>query len=271
MNAAAKAFQRGAGADPNLSREAYDALDRVNFSSLKHFAKSPAHYLAAKQQPRDSAAMQRGRCVHIACLEPHRFASEVVVFDGATRRGKEWERFEAANLGKEILTAKEYEGVEATAIAVRGSLQAMKYLSAGQGEVSVLWESCGHSLKSRLDWVSELALVDLKSTRDASPEGFGRECQTHGTHIQAAFYSDAWEQKTGERRPYVLVAAEPTFPHPVQVYRVPEPLLELGRHIYQGWLRQLDECRKANVWPGYAADELDLILPRWATFTETGD
>lgn len=247
-----------------LSREEYDRLDRTNFSALKHMARSPAHYLAAKKEPRDSASMKRGRAVHIACLEPHKFKDEVVVFDGDRRAGKAWEAFEAAHASKEILTAKEYAVVEASACAVRTSPLAMKYLQDGQAEQTILWEHMGFQLKARLDWISPLALADLKSTKDASLDGFGREVMTYQTLPQCAWYRDAHEFVTGERRPFVLIPVEATYPHAVQVYKISEAQLELGRFVYRGWLEKLARCLESNAWPGYSETEVDLILPSWA-------
>ncbi len=254
----------------DMAREAYDAVQAERFSSLKHFAKSPAHYRAALSEQRDSASMQRGRCVHVACLEPHKFASEVIVYPGATRRGKEWEAFERAHAAKEILTAAEYAVVEASAISVRSSSQAAPYLDGGKGEVSVLWECMGVPLKSRIDWVADCgALVDLKNTKDASPGGFGREVANFQTIAQASFYTDAWFAATGEPLPYALIAVEAASPHVTQVYRIPDHLLAIGREQYRGWLKSLIQCRETGRWDSYATGELELQMPNWFFPQET--
>lgn len=251
-------------ATPELAREAYDALERERFSTLKHFAKSPAHYLEAKAAKFDSAAMLRGRCVHLAVLEPAKLRTEVVLFGGSSRRGKEWERFEADNKGKEILLGSELYAVERAARAVRESKQAAPYLEAGRAEVTVLWESMGVKLKSRLDWVADCGVIlDLKSTKDASPSGFPKEVANYQTLAQAAFYVDAWKHATGESLPYVLLAVEASAPFAVQTYRVPEHLLEVGRIQYRSWLATLSRCLKTGVWEAYAPGELELVMPLW--------
>ncbi len=250
----------------DLSREAYDAIEAVNFSTLKHLAQSPAKYRYALDNDRpDTDALRRGRVTHLACLEPDRLPSAVVVFEGARRAGKEWDAFEKANAGKEILTLKEFEQVKAISLAVRNSPQVAPYLEDGRGEVSVTWETNGVACKGRMDWLAGCgAIVDLKTTKDASPLGFPREVLNYKTHAQAAFYSDGYAAATGDVLPYLLIAVEPVAPFAVQVYRVPPRVLSLGREMYLSWMATLIECRRENRWPGYGQGELDLVLPAWA-------
>ena len=73
-----------------MRREEYEAIDAVNWSTLKVLGKSPAHYLQrmAGEESEDTEARQRGRVLHMAVFEPERFARSVVVYPDA-RRGKE--------------------------------------------------------------------------------------------------------------------------------------------------------------------------------------
>lgn len=259
-----------------LTREQYDALDRVNFSTLKLIGISPAHYQhrMTTGDSDDTDARARGRCVHLAILEPEKFKEQVVVWDGGTRRGKDWEGFKARNVDKEILKEEAHAEVLAIAKAVRSSMQAAPYLVSGQSEVAVLWDHvvpeigglAGYRIKckSLLDRVTPVALVDLKSSRDASPDGFGRECANYEAVVQAAFYSDGYRAATGSSLPYVLLASEAAAPYVVQAYRVTEEQLELGRETYRAWLDRLNLCRQEKAWPGYAETEMDLVLPPWA-------
>lgn len=262
----------------NLPREKYDRISRVHWSTLKLLGKSPAHYLAAiTEGTKDSAPKKVGRGTHLAVIEPERFRSECVLWDGGRRASKKWDAFVTEHAHREILTETEWAQCMSLQRAVRGNKVASKYLEGGKGEVSVLWE---HSslpiggipgftveLKGRLDFISNAGvLVDLKTTRDASPEGFGRECFKYRYHTQAALYRDGYFAATGEWLPYYLVAAETTAPFVVQVYRVPERLLAIGREEYVNLLSRLELCRSESHWPGYFDGEGELELPRWATF-----
>lgn len=263
------------GLHPSVSREAYDKLSRTNWSSLKHLGRSPAHYRHNQFNGRtDTTALRLGRAAHLAVLEPERYRAECAVWDGGRRAGNAWEAFKEAHKGYDILTEDEHAQCLALAAAVRANTNAAPYLSGGRAEVTALWTDAVYGLdcKARLDFEASVrALVDLKTTRDASPEGFAREALRFQLHVQAAFYCDGYEAATGQRLPYVLVAVEKEPPHVVQVYRVPEAILALGRETYRELLGQLADCRRESRWPGYASGELELTLPRWAVPQEDED
>lgn len=259
-----------------VPRGEYNRLDRVNWSTLKHIGKSPAHYRHHLVTPDDGDTDGRalGRAVHLAVFEPERFAREVVAYDGR-RAGKAWEAFEEEHLGREILPARAHAHCLELQKAARSNAGAAKYLSGGKGERTLLWHHESGAIgaldgykfgcKGRVDFIANCgALVDLKTTRDASPDGFGRACATYEYHAQAAFYADGYRALTGQELPYVLVAVETTAPFVVQVYRVPDEILELGRDRYRSLLDLLNLCRRESEWPGYGESELELTLPRWA-------
>lgn len=271
------------GVHPKMTRAQYDALARTNFSTLKHIGRSPLHFRAQELRldETDTNARKLGRVRHLAIFEPEQFKAEVAVWRGGARRGKEWGAFEDAHPDKEIITESEYEAIVVLAHAVRSDATAAKYLQGGRSEVSVLWTQTAPALggvpgyrfdcKGRLDFVGARAIVDLKSCKDASPPAFGRHVWNYKAHVQAAWYSDGYFAATGQRLPYVLIAVESAAPFAVQVYRVPEPIIELGRDEYRGWLDRLNFCRTENQWPGYADAELDLELPTWAMPSEGED
>lgn len=257
-----------------LQRKDYDAIERVNFSTLKAMAKSPAHYRhGLVAPPEDTDAKKLGRAVHLAAFEPERFQRAIAVWDGGTRKGKDWDKFCEQNVGKELLTEAEHKKCIAIQAAVRADARAMHYVSGGRGEVSFLWTVEGGEganayrieCKGRIDFDAREAVVDLKSTKDGSPEGFAKQVVNLGYDVQAPWYVDGYFLATKIRKPYVIVAVENTPPHVVQVYRVPDQVLELGRQKYRAWIDRLAWCREHAIWPGYSDGvELDLELPRWA-------
>lgn len=257
-----------------LSREEYERVNAVNWSTLKHLATSPAHYQhALTAQDKDTPAKKMGRVAHLAAFEPDIFRASVAIWTGGRRAGNEWKAFCAENKGRELLTEEEHEQCLSIQRAVRNDPVAKKYLVGGQAEVAVQW---AHRLpagglpaediacKARLDFLGRAAIADLKLTRDASPAAFGRQVWSYCYHAQAAFYVDGALAATGRRLPYVMVAVETREPWIVQVYVVPEEILELGRERYRDLLERLAYCRAENHWPGYADTELSLELPRWA-------
>jgi hypothetical protein len=261
------------GLYPAIPRAEYDHIERDSFSALKAISKSPAHYRhCLTTPPEDTDPKKVGRVVHLAAFEPERFRNRVAVWDGAARRGKDWEAFCERNQDKELLTLAEYEKCIAIQKAVRADPVAMQYVSKGRGEVSLLWKmQKGEGVnaytihaKGRIDFDAQAALVDLKTTKDAAPEAFGRQFFSLHYDAQSAWYQDGYLLATGERKPYVIVAVENVEPFVVQVYRVPGRALELGREKYQLWLDRLAWCRETSQWPGYSEyQELELSIPRW--------
>jgi len=265
------------GIYPDVAREQYDSIDRSNFSLLKLMKWSPAHYKHALVTPvPDSDAKKVGRVVHLAAFEPERFRNAIAVWDGGTRRGKDWDAFKERNQGKELLTENEYARCMSVQKAVQSHATAMRYVQRGQGEVSMLWTTkVGEAVvkaKGRIDFNSASAIVDLKTTRDASPDAFGRQAHDLSYVAQAAWYCDGYEAATGVKKPYVIIAVESEAPFVVQPYIVPEGLIELGREEYRGWLDKLLFCRSQYYWPGYSdGSELELSLPPWALPKEDED
>lgn len=265
----------------NLTREQYDEIaDRENFSKLKNLARSPAHYRQALIEPaEDTDAMKLGRVLHLACFEPDRFRASIALWEGGRRYGKEWDAFRAKHKGRELLTQDEYQKCIGIQTSVRNHPDAMQYLSRrGQAEAAVLWTHTEESLggftlncKGRLDFISENAIIDIKTTRDASPERFGAQAWNLKYYVQAAWYRDGLAAATGRKLSYILIAVESDAPHVAQVYRVPEQVLEMGRKEYRALACRLVQCRKENHWPGYADGELELPLPRWAANTDEED
>ncbi len=261
---------------PAMPYSMYAALRAVNYSTLKQMEKSPAHYLHSvmNRSSEDSDALQRGRIVHCAVFEPDLLTTKFIAYP-RTRSGKEWEAFRAAHSHMDICTARMWDAAMETSLAVRGDATARKYVSAGRSELTIQWQHVvepmagfpgwSEAMKGRLDFVADAGyLVDLKTTKDASPSGFGRSVVTYEYLMQAAMYVDGWAAATGKVLPYVFVAVESAAPNVVQCYQVPEHLIELGRDKYRAALAKVRVCRETNSWPGYASAELELELPPWA-------
>lgn len=249
-----------------MTREQYDAIDAVNWSRLRLMAKSPAHYAAGTTA---TDAMRKGRVKHLALLEPQKIETEVAIYEGR-RAGKKWDEYEATNASKEIVTATEWAEVQAVVAKVRAHQLASRLLSAGEAEASIQWEADGVPAKSRLDWLAPTHAVDVKFTKDASPNGFPREFVRYDMAGQSGFYSDAVKHKTGEDLPYFIIAAESVKPFAVTVFRVPPDVVDLGRATYRRLLRQLEWCKEKNEWPAFSESEVLLQLPSYA-FQEVSD
>lgn len=247
---------------------AYEKIEAVNFSTLKDLRRSAAHYRHSLLHPReDTDAMRMGRCIHAATLEPDRFQSRCALWTGLKRAGKKWEKFCDDNGGREILRKAEWDQCLAVQRAVRSHPAAADLLKSGRAEVTIEWadSETGIKCKARIDYLAD-AISDLKTCKDASPVTFGRTAWRLAYHTQAAWYQEAVRAATGRLLPFSFIAAEVEEPHVVQVYNVPEHVLDIGREEFRGLLRALAAYRERDQWPGYSDDgaALELSLPRWA-------
>ena len=271
-----------------LFRDSYDysTLPGQSITLLKEMLKSAKHYrYRQRHQKAWSSAMSLGTTSHTAVLEPERFLKDYAIWkttdsEGKTkqRRGKGWEDFQAQNAGKLIVKDDEYEEAISLRDAVRKDEVAMKYLAMGEPEVALQWTDVdtGILCRGRIDWLTkingEYCIVDLKTTRNADPVLFSRDCCKLGYHLQLAFYADAVELATGEFPRCVVIAVESFPPYDVVTYIVPDEVLDVGRVVYKELLDKLKTCQETNEWPGQGAMmERTLTLPAWAMMDEESE
>lgn len=260
------------------SFDAYTRIAAVNISSLLHMRTSPLHYRHYRKHGReDTDAMRLGRATHTAILEPDKFETEYIEWTGARRAGGKWDDFEAAaaNAGKTILRAQDYDVCMTMRDAVRAHPVARAYLDepGGERELTLLWRDAetGLACKVRLDLRCS-DIVDLKTSLHAEPFQFGRQAANLAYHLRAAFYVDAHLAVTGEAKQHAFISVEKSAPHDVVVYSVPDDIIEIGRGMYRPLLQRAAECYALDHWPGVAESEaIDLRLPSWAMATDTPD
>jgi hypothetical protein len=249
-----------------MGRKEYDAIDAINFSTMKWLDHSPAHYRAALQKEwKDTDDLLLGRITHIAVYEPERWKAAVAVWDGGARdlRHRSFAEFVEAHRGLEICTTKQADQAQAIAHSARAA--AGDLLRKGKAELTLQWVAKhGLKAKGRIDFLSSVGegVIDFKSTKDARPVHFGKSAANLAYHAQAAWYVDALDAIEGKREKYVIVASEKTYPHITAVFDVPESQLRAGRKLYEAWVDKIRVCRDENHWPAY--DRCELELPAWA-------
>lgn len=265
-----------AGVYPRGSLD-YAAVDAVNWSTLKHLARSPRHYRhVVDEGVLETPPMRLGTAAHLATLEPDRFEREYVFFpddpDGkAPRRGtKAWDAFVAEHEGCTVLKQVEHVAAARIAEAVHTDELARRYLERGQAEVGIVWQDqrTGLWCKGRLDWLSHSipdVVVELKSAADVAPAKFQAGYARMLYHGQAAFYTDGLTQLLGRPVYHKCIAVESKEPHDVVVYDVIGEPLEAGTELYRELLDQLVRCQRDGAWPGHGKGaEVSLRLPPWA-------
>lgn len=247
---------------------AYQAIDAVNISTLVEIVTSPKAYRYRRTHPRQDAAGYRlGRATHTAVLEPMRFLRDYALStlpDFRTKVAQTWRDAQEA-AGKTVLTEAQFQAAERMRLAVHRHRVARRYLADGEPEVTIQWEDSGIRCKGRIDWLSPLAIVDLKTTRHPRPEAFGRDAARLLYHARLSWYRDGLFASTGKSLPAVLIALQIDEPHDVCCYRLTDEQLDAGRRCYEGMLDTLRACLAADSWPGVSEDEeIDLPMPTWS-------
>lgn len=255
----------------------------ISKSDLDLIHRSPAHFVAAKAEPRkETPAMLLGTVTHAAILEPDTFKSRYIVspkFDRRTKQGKEEAAaFEVEAETKGLIPIDEdvFEAATNMSNAAHAHPIARRLLGLGTAEASVFWhdcdllEGCGCEsdfmyCKARPDLLVDNMVVDLKTTDDARPEAFRRKIANFRYHVQQTYYSDGIQAVTGEApHTFVFLVVETTPPHGINIFMLDDDSVELGRATYKSDLQTYIECLKADDWPSYVPEVSVIDLPRWA-------
>lgn len=254
----------------------YESWPAARSSVLKRFERSAAHAREAMLHPSEpTPALELGQAVHRAILEPDRFATEYVAapkVDRRTTAGKaEWSAFQAEYKDHAILSAEDFALAGALRDAAWSHPLVAEILRApGMNEVSACWidGETGEACKARIDglrrWLGRSLIVDVKTTKDASPSGFGREAIRYGYDAQMAHYRMGLANLAPMERGCAIVALEKDPPHCAVVYVLPEEVIALGERKVRRWLARYAEARRTDTWPGYATELQTLELPAWA-------
>lgn len=266
-----------------ISNADYHGGPGVSKSGLDLVTRSPLHYYSAYLDPNrelrdETPAMRIGTAIHTAVLEPDEFGRRYKVMpkgvDRRTKIGKEiYEGVlaECEAIGAEIISHDDYT----TAMRIQKSCwshpMSKQILGAGKAEQSAFWTDAetGVLCKCRPDWLLDgnpnHAVLDLKSTVDASPDEFIRSAYKYRYHVSAAWYLDGVEQATGHKPDaFMFLAVEKTAPYAVAFYYADEEMLAAGRAEYRRALRTYADCLSSGKWPGYEPKLVPLGLPRWA-------
>jgi len=271
------------GIYPGISREAYEAIDAINWSILKVYDRSPLHAKWAMDHPKaPTPAMERGTAVHMAVLEPDRFDLEYVVapkVDRRTKKGKlEWSNFEEANEGKSYVSQKDMDYICAVRSKIRKHPTILPLLTGpGLNECAVVAErKLGDSsrksvlCKSLIDRIKDhdgyTWVLDFKSTIDAEPERFGKQAANLDYPPQGGFYLDNLEAAVPagkKERRFLFIAWESDPPHEPKVYELDEEDLRVASERARRLLRVHARCVDKQYWPGYHQDIEIMRLPEW--------
>lgn len=269
-------------------------VDRINWSTLKHLAVSPLALRWAIEHPReDTDALRLGRAIHCLVLEgPEVFRARWVAATtcaATTTRGTPCRSQGSLYLdgawfcrvrghappeaidplveeGLEVLTEDALSVANACAESLHGHPVAAELLRGGAREQRLEWRDplTGLACRGTVDLLHDRAyLLDLKTTRHATPDQFARDAERRRYYGQVAWYLDgAIAAGRLEAGAAVYIAAVQTRgPYDCAVWHVGREALDVGREVYQDLLIRYADCQAADWWPGAAPDLLEFPVP----------
>ena len=265
------------GVYPGIPPVVYHQWEAASNSALNHLIRSPAHMQAYIKEPMvDTPALLLGRAVHAAVLEPDRFGSEYGMMPAGlkrtTKEGKETWNELVETLGEgNVLSADDYGICVRTRERVHAKTTAHALITGtGDVELSLVWEDeeTGVLCKARWDRhspeIAGGAIVDLKTTKDASPREFTRAIYNFGYHRQAAMYLMGAKALSLPVRHYSIIAVEKVPPFGVAVYRITEGTVDASEDQVKALLRRYAECKEKDEFPDYPDEVRDISVPDWA-------
>lgn len=254
----------------NLDWDAYKGLVAMNPSTLVHGTKSMRHLKWAWDHGRgDTPSMQWGRAVHCLLFEPKKFATHYACWHGR-RAGNDYKDFvaECEERGREVLAEEgrfSYNSALQAAESFVGEPLVQEFIKAGKPEVTVFAVEQGIQCRGRVDWLSSSRmLVDLKTAKDITARGFGRDFYKYHYDIKLGMYRRWVSRVTQFAWPVTVICLENEPPYDVAVVPIPDAVLERGVEKGLAIMHKLPGCIKEDHWPGVSGGgEYYLDTPTW--------
>ncbi len=251
-----------------MTDEEYRSLPGITASAIKKGRVSMKAMRAAMlgEHKSDSPSMRWGRLVHMAILEPSRLPKATATWTGGRKAGKAWDEFCAEFAGREIITAEEMGELLSVSAVVHGDADAHRLITDAATEMLVEWDDPAYGkAKARCDGLIEgvngRTLLEVKTAKDITPEGFGKAYVNMGYDLQLGWYAHGSMSKRA-----FIIAVSNTDDLDCAVYRVSDSQLAEGYEKAKAIAQRYHACEVCGTFPGVngGAGVLDLVLPAWA-------
>jgi exodeoxyribonuclease VIII len=119
--------------------------------------------------------------------------------------------------------------------------------------------------KGRCDLITmdNTVIVDLKTTEDASAEGFSKSFMSYGYWMQAAHYISICRASGIPIEKFLFIAVEKNPPYCTAIYELDASSLEKAFAIRQRLMENLSDCIARGEFPAYTKGTQSLTLPPW--------
>jgi len=239
----------------NVPNEIYHSLKDWNGSSmLKHALRSAESWeYERKQPPKRTLALERGSALHVAMEgliigdDWQMFEKLVRSFDGKSIPSKKFLAVAESNPDCYVIPEEEIGNVRIMAEKTFKKAQILNIFHNGYSELSFFWidEETGIKCKVRPDYLRlDIPLiVDFKTTKDHTEEGFPKEIANWYYHFSAAFYIEGVEQVTGltmemedspdDNQGFTIIAIANTPPFEIDFKPIKRRSIHQGRYLFR--------------------------------------
>lgn len=236
----------------------------LSYSSLKEFSKSPRHYLEYIKGVRvESDSIVLGSVVDLLLFNPEDLHKKYMLVEKksrSTKDGKEyWQQCinEASEKKKKIITKDVYENAQKCVSELK-LYPTSKYFidNLRNNQIRLTWTDKETGLpligfvdgESREDASFNYMCWDLKTTTDASDNGFMRSIINYNYYLQIGVYSLGYQRKFFRFPQWYFVVVETTEPYNVNVLECSQKMIQHGKDEVMFLLKAFKKCMEENLW-----------------------
>jgi hypothetical protein len=260
-----------------LERPDYEKLEGLSQSDLKLILKSPLHYTKREEMRKVSESMELGKALHEAVLRPAYFKDNYLTLPNVMPDGeainkrkkahREYlESYKLENADKICLSEQDMDDLTGMLNSLMGHEIASMLLTGGEPEVCAQWEYADLKCKGTFDKIHEKhpifgrCLVELKTSRDGSPDEFAKEVFNRGYDFQMAYYEQGFKADR-----HFCVVVENKFPYPVAIYDM-SGWLDVGLHRVNKAIDRYKWAMDNNAWTNGYTESVEILQPKsWVT------
>ena len=256
-----------------MENDEYHAHSALGSSDVRRIMVSPLHFEGREEPAVRPSYFTFGSAAHCAYLEPHKFEEEYrakpLEVDGKGPRTNHYKEWIASQPEVEWMSAEDYDKVlKVVESAVAHPITAKSFIDGHVVEGSVFFKLDGVECKARPDLVTPVGdgvvdVVDLKTTTDASPEGFRKAVGNNQLFVQEWFYREALKSAGLEVRKFIFLAVEKQAPYAAAAYTLNQEDVETARGMVKDALAAYAKAKETEVWEGYTSEVTQIDVPTW--------
>ena len=250
----------------NDSNEEYHNSGYLGKSKLMKVLDSPIKFkYALEHPPKPTPSMEFGIALHMAVLEPTKFAKKYSVlpedFNLRSKANKEIYQTILDN-GETPIWFDDFTKIMEMVKSINSVEYAKKAL-IGEHEISYYWNdertnvklSCRPDSRRELVKDKEGIIVDLKTCSNASTEAFMKDAIRFGYDIQAAQYIEGCNLYYGYPHRFTFIAVEKEPPYAINILEADNLFVQYGKDRFRECVSLVKHCTETNNWWGYNGED----------------